>query len=361
MSTNDKIEKEFEKQLNDLPKVNIMIVGGTGVGKSSLVNKIFGEEIAATGSGKPITKGIDEFSKEGFPAIIFDTEGYEIIDGELDNSNFSQVVFEEVKKRSKLELKHQMHLFWYCISVTSHRITDYDLENIKLLNEHGVDLAIVFTQCDNEEVDDDNNGKTSAEFRKIIISNGLNNKIFETMTVGEETLQINDLIEWSTESLKDDDLRAAFVGAQKQSIELKNKEANTAIKIATAAASTAAGLNPFPLSDSLALIPIQMGLAVKLANIYGFTSLNDSILSLLKAQIVTLIGRQLAASLTKLIPIIGQIVNAGVAGGITFSLGYALKQAYTQSYIALLENGKEPDWVKVFNNIDLTSIIKSKF
>ena len=92
-----------------------------------------------------------------------------------------------------------------------------------------------------------------------------------------------------------------------------------------------------------------------------FRSLNDSILSLLKAQIVTLIGRQLAASLTKLIPIIGQIVNAGVAGGITFSLGYALKQAYMQSYIALLENGKEPDWVKVFNNIDLTSIIKSKF
>lgn len=41
---------------NKLPKLNIMIVGKTGVGKSTLLNSLFGENLALTGSGEPITE-----------------------------------------------------------------------------------------------------------------------------------------------------------------------------------------------------------------------------------------------------------------------------------------------------------------
>lgn len=38
----------------DKIKTNILIAGKSGVGKSSLLNYIFGEEVAETGAGKPV-------------------------------------------------------------------------------------------------------------------------------------------------------------------------------------------------------------------------------------------------------------------------------------------------------------------
>lgn len=351
------VEKEFDTQLNDFVKANVMIVGGTGVGKSSLVNCVFGKEVAKVGSGKPQTKGINVFDNKGSPVVIFDTEGYEIFDGEIDNSNFKTVVLAEVNRRSKLDLKDQIHLFWYCLSVGNHRITEYDIENIKSLKRLGVDLAIVLTKCDIEEIDDNDEGVTSKVFKEILSKEGIDlNNIFETIAEGDENLEIDKLIEWSVDRLTDDDLRAAFVGAQKKSLTLKNREANKIINLATIAAAGAGGLNPLPLADSLILVPIQTGLAIKLASIYGFTSLGEKVMDLLKAQVVSLIGKQIATSLTKFIPIIGQFINASVAGSLTLAIGHGLKTIYTIAYTQHLETGKEPDWAYLFNGIDLDAL-----
>nr|WP_233709675.1 GTPase [Helicobacter salomonis] len=35
--------------------LNVLVAGGTGVGKSTLINVVFGEEMARTGQGKPVT------------------------------------------------------------------------------------------------------------------------------------------------------------------------------------------------------------------------------------------------------------------------------------------------------------------
>ncbi len=49
----------------DKIKTNILIAGKSGVGKSSLLNYIFGEEVAETGAGKPVTaEGLHEYSFE---------------------------------------------------------------------------------------------------------------------------------------------------------------------------------------------------------------------------------------------------------------------------------------------------------
>lgn len=356
MSVHDSFEKEFDKQLKSFSKVNIMVVGGTGVGKSSLINKVFGKELAKTGSGEPITKGIISYTYEGFPAVIYDTEGYEIINGSVDNSNFNNNVLREIKRLKEKELKDQIHLFWYCISATGHRITNYDLNNIKELNSLGVDLAVVITQCDNEPIDDSGNGLTSAAFKNQLLKESIDSRVFETVSLGDDTLQLSDLLTWSSERLTDDDLRSAFIGAQKLNIDLKNKSADIAIGLAVASASAAAGANPFPLSDSLMLMPIQMTLALRIANIYGFTSLGESATALLKTQVISLLGKQLATSLTKFIPIFGQIVNGAVAGSLTLALGYGLKTAYKNAYVDYLETGKEPEWVKLFSKLDIVSL-----
>ncbi|WP_289048522.1 DUF697 domain-containing protein [uncultured Psychrobacter sp.] len=353
-----KIKLEFNKQLNNFTKVNIMVVGGTGVGKSSLVNCVFGEDIARIGSGRPQTQGIDIYDNEKSPAVIFDTEGYEIFDGEIDNSNFQSVVLTEVTKRRTLELKDQIHLFWYCISVANHRITEYDLQNIKALKDIGVDLAIVLTKCDTEEVDENNEGVTSKAFKRMLREEGIKlNNIFETISEGDDNLELDQLIEWSVSRLTNDDLRASFVGAQKQSLKLKNKEANQIINMTSVSAASAAGLNPLPTTDSAILMPLQIALAVKLANIYGFTSMNDRVLDLMRTQVISLVGKQLASSLTKLVPVVGQVINASVAGSLTLALGHTLKQVYVSAYIGYLDTGKDPDWLSLFNELNVDQLL----
>ena len=52
----DSFRTEYEKQNAALGRFNLAIFGKTGVGKSTLINAIFGEEVARTGIGEPVTQ-----------------------------------------------------------------------------------------------------------------------------------------------------------------------------------------------------------------------------------------------------------------------------------------------------------------
>ena len=60
------LKKKFEKELEDLrssvKRTNILVVGQTGVGKSSLINVIFGEDIASVSHTKPETRGFHKYA-----------------------------------------------------------------------------------------------------------------------------------------------------------------------------------------------------------------------------------------------------------------------------------------------------------
>ncbi|GAA9745667.1 hypothetical protein VN0142_12150 [Helicobacter pylori] len=44
------------KETTQMPMMNILLMGATGVGKSSLINGLFGQEIAKAGVGKSLTQ-----------------------------------------------------------------------------------------------------------------------------------------------------------------------------------------------------------------------------------------------------------------------------------------------------------------
>ncbi len=53
------MEKLREAIKKERPIMNILLMGATGVGKSSLINALFGKEIAKAGVGKPITQHLE--------------------------------------------------------------------------------------------------------------------------------------------------------------------------------------------------------------------------------------------------------------------------------------------------------------
>ncbi|WP_305876131.1 GTPase [Helicobacter pylori] len=71
------MSKMLEHIKKEKPKMNVLLMGGTGVGKSSLINALFGKEIAKAGVGKPITQHLEKYIDEQKGLILWDTKGIE--------------------------------------------------------------------------------------------------------------------------------------------------------------------------------------------------------------------------------------------------------------------------------------------
>ena len=127
---------DYDKVLNkirkNVKKPSVLVTGGTGVGKSSLINHLFGMDVAKTGSGKPMTDRITRYEPETCDVVLYDTLGYEV--GEDKQQKFYKDVIGFVKEANgKSDVQKHVHLAWYCISAANKRVTPTDLDAIAAL------------------------------------------------------------------------------------------------------------------------------------------------------------------------------------------------------------------------------------
>lgn len=141
-------EKTSEEE--KLPPANILVAGITGVGKSTLINAIFGEEMAKVGTGKPVTEKIDEYHDNNDLIHIFDTVGLELDSVKTEKSieDITDVIRKKADEANKFD---RIHAIWYCINSASNRYQGEELKFIKALHALGVPFIIVLTKCSGDE------------------------------------------------------------------------------------------------------------------------------------------------------------------------------------------------------------------
>ncbi|TXJ30637.1 GTPase [Brachyspira aalborgi] len=141
--------KEKIMSNNDELTLNLLILGQTGVGKSSLINALFGRKVAESRVGPPvpIEKGIKEYTTEldGKKVNLFDTEGIEV-----DKvPKFKEMIDKALKERRvDKDIKDWFHSVTYCIQAGGYKIQDFDIEIIKQFVDEGYNVIVALTKSD---------------------------------------------------------------------------------------------------------------------------------------------------------------------------------------------------------------------
>ena len=87
------IKDEIQERYDDFKTLNVVVIGKTGVGKSTLINSVFGDSVAEVGIGTPVTQTIRKLEKEDVPLAIYDTPGLEL-QGEHSAENLLEEISE---------------------------------------------------------------------------------------------------------------------------------------------------------------------------------------------------------------------------------------------------------------------------
>lgn len=132
----------------DTLSANLLILGKTGVGKSSFINYLFGEDVRETGSGRPVTKEgiyLNSFALEnGLVVNLYDTWGLEADKASV----WETIIANEIGRHNTTNIRDWFHTILYCLSAKSARVEAFETDLINRLNEGGNRVIVVLTHSD---------------------------------------------------------------------------------------------------------------------------------------------------------------------------------------------------------------------
>ena len=308
-------------------RFNLGIVGETGVGKSSLVNAVFGEARARVGVGLPVTRGVNYYHEGALG--IWDFEGFEIGGGA------PQLLRENLRKIAERPADEQISVVWYCVLSSAGRLTRTDIAMINELEAAGLPVIIVLTKVDwdrnpvpgkmtpsyagetlkqwMENPRDEVGRPIAIRNRGVVLTSAVNSK---GKGVG---YGLSDLVERTLE-LSPASEKDAFRIVQTLNLGWKRDMARRDVTAATASAAAAAAV-PIPIATAAVLAPIQLAMMGRVAVVYDLELRSVFSVSALAQLATQMTGRALAASLVKFIPGAGSVIDAAVASALTAATG----------------------------------------
>ena len=340
----DKMAQQCIDAINDkiknLKTLNIIAIGKSGVGKSTLINSLFRGNFAETGLGRPVTSEIRKKVKKDYPLAIYDTPGFELSSGQ-QNKVKDEILDIIQKGFASKDINNAIHCIWYCVNVGGNRT--FDESEIKWLKEFTaenkvtqVPIIVVLTQAIPK--------KKAAEMKKLVEAENLD--IVKVVPLLAQDMDFDDeyiarsygldtLIDVMAEVLPVE-LQNTLQNVQKASLESK-KKASQAVIATAVAGSFGEGFAPIPFSDAALLVPTQVGMIAGITVIFGLDINKSFLTSFVTATIgsggATVLGKAIVSTLLKFIPGLGT-VTGGLISGTTAGL---LTTALGEAYIKIME------------------------
>ena len=346
-------------------KGNVLVIGNSGVGKSTLINSVLGEETAKTGWGiTGTTDKLEIYENENIPFRIIDTVGFE----PSFIKRFKAI--NAVKRWSKNSAKagkedNQINVIWFCIDGTSSKLFEETIKSLSSATSMWESVPVIVTITKSYSIPERekniemvNNAfakqkRYSKNLRKVIPVVAATYVLNDTAYAAPEG--ITELID-ATNDLMPEGIKAAETDIAKFKLNRKKVFAQSIVGTATTAA-TVVGAVPIPFPDAMILSPIEIGEVNALAKVYGIKNNEDSkrfLNSIVEVGTVSVVAKG-AINALKAIPGINigaSVLNAAIAGFIVAAIGEGSIYAFEQIYLGN-KTVQDIDWV--------TKILESKF
>ena len=357
-----------------MAKGNVLVVGNSGVGKSTLINSVLGENKAAAGFGIQGTSSeITVYEGKDIDFNLIDTVGFEPTKVFWEFEPKAIKTVREWCKKAALDdnTENDVNIIWFCVDGTAAKLFPRTIKDLIRATSVWKDVPIIavitksYSQPDREKNIDMVNRAFEAASKSIrprCIIPVIAEAYYLTDSVFAPPEGIAELID-RTNDLLPEGKRISKEVVTKYKLERRRSFAQAAVLGSTAAAATI-GAVPIPFADALLLQPIEIAEINGIAAIYGITKGDQA--KLLKNTIVEVgtisTAAKAAISALKAIPGLNigtSVINAVIASGIVAALGEGSIYVFEQIYLGN-KNISDIDWVRKILESRLTGSFVEK-
>ena len=346
-----------------LEKLNVLVIGKTGVGKSTLINTIFGRNVVKTGSGEPVTKKIVEI-KIHKSFSIYDTKGLEMSNFEATLSDISQFIDQKAHSRDPI------HIVWFCISESGRRLEVKEKMLFDMIKKRNIPTIAVITKA---QQDKDYNGekfsdivKSNLEISTSVLQRVRALEVEDDDGIIKKITGIDDLISKTFEIQRlADSKKIMFAKFQTYNKNLKKSVAlEITLKHSVLAASMAAENIAF--SDIALLLPVQIYMLDYITSIYNLEISREDILKIL-SEFDRIIGvgfeiKSIDGDIVRLAPfndlLTDGLINSSVAAKMTKLIGEIYTRYLDENFDEIYDGEFDP--VSNLNRQKIKYIITNK-